>query len=403
MKKIHPLMKKDWLINTTIFVAPLFSLGLSRGGMGEPIFFLFYAYLAAICVSAFLRILNHEIDFKESKPTLGWLLVFMLVSFASFFWSIDLTRWLIAMVQLVALGSLFILAFDKRGVTPSFIAFIPILFITIVLGAIGVLFPDVALNIYENSNALGVAMFTNIFFLLWGWRAINNKIFRILASIAIVSGIWLVILSQTRSALLCLFFALAAYLLLKIKNRAIPILIIYGLFIGSFIFILYYIAYSKIDDPVEVASGAKAMFTGRQFIWAGVLSAIYDSPLIGYGAGLDIIGLADKNEYGYYFGGSAHNHNLQLLFQIGLVGFIPFFLFVKNLFYALIKNQDSLLGASFLIGVMVQQNFEVLLTQNNLILGIPIWVSIIASYKSNYNLQVNPRRSKPHFYALVSK
>jgi O-antigen ligase len=372
-------MKRDWLINTTIFIAPVFCLILMKGGAVTLLFYIFYVYLAAICVCAVQRIPKHF----YKNPTIVWMLVWILVSFISIFWSTDLTRWLTAMVQHIALGALIILAFDKRIVKPSFIAFIPIILFTNAFGAIGVISPDLVLDFYESTNILGSSMFICVLYLVWGWKVIDNIFFRILALIAIVNGLWIIILSETRSVLLGLFFALTAYFLLKIKSRVMPILIIYGVFIASYFFVQYYISSSQADEFGEVEVGTKNVYSGRHLIWAFFLDAIYDSPFIGHGAGATatLTNEAVKVLPEEYIGLSAHNHHLQLLYQVGLIGFIPFFLFIKNLFYELIKTKNSLLGASFLIGVLLQQNFEVFLSQNNFILGVLLWVSILASFK----------------------
>lgn len=375
------VIKKDWIVNTTIFIYPVFTFGLMDNGAGSSIFFLFYTYLIAIFISAIPNIPKH---FNKSPPTLIWMLAWILVSFFSVIWSIDPTRWLITVAQIFAIGSLLILAFDKRVIYPNFIAFIPIILFTIAFGFMSALIPDDLLAIYSSSNILGIIMYTNVLFLVWGATVIGNKFFRAVAFITIIVAFWLMLFSETRSVLIGVGFSLITYFLLKIKNKIIPCVIIYGVFIASALFVFYYIESSQVDKYSELeTTESKKAYSGRESIWPVVIKSIYDAPIFGHGAGVEpTSGKVATNELdSHYIGLSAHNHHLQLLYQIGFLGFIPFFMFIKKFFYALVKKK-SLLGASFLIGIIFQQNFEVLLTQNNLILGIPLWVTIIANFKS---------------------
>lgn len=373
-------MSKDWIIKITVFLAPFFPIALIKDTAGEQGFYVFYAYLAVICLSAFRRI-SHQ--FIMSSRTIFWMLIWMLVSFVSVIWGNDSYRWLISVVQLISLGLLVILTFDKKVVVPNIVIFIPIVLYTLCMGVAGVYFPEFLLDMYESTNILGIGMYIDILFLVWALNTIDVKTFRILVVIAILSGLSVIILSETRSVLLGLAVSLLTYCMLKIKSKFMPPLIFYSLFVASILLISYYISTSHTTNFEEIEVGNKQVYTGREEIWPVVLLSISDSPIYGHGSGAEATTntIANNKLDVHYIGLSAHNHHLQLLYQIGLLGFIPFLLFVKNLFYTLIKVDKSLLGASFLIGILFQQNFEVLLTQNNFILGIPLWVSILANFQ----------------------
>lgn len=116
------------------------------------------------------------------------------------------------------------------------------------------------------------------------------------------------------------------------------------------------------------ATGKRA-FSGRELMWPFLEQAIRESPWWGYGPGA-----TPEHFTGDHL--SAHNLYLAVALQVGLVGVALLVLSLYGLWRVMvsgISDPVALLSASWMAGILVEQSFEVALTQNNLAIGIPAW------------------------------
>lgn len=107
----------------------------------------------------------------------------------------------------------------------------------------------------------------------------------------------------------------------------------------------------------------------RYDVWTDVLDAIIERPLSGWGLGYERESFA-ITEY------SSHSLYLEVFLQTGVVGLMCILLLLYQIgqtFAGSIRSCFDRFGFSVLIGIVVQQNFEGVLTQNKLALATTLW------------------------------
>jgi O-antigen ligase len=116
----------------------------------------------------------------------------------------------------------------------------------------------------------------------------------------------------------------------------------------------------------------KNILSGREHVWETLLFLIKQQPFFGYGSGALLRDFIDTSL-------SAHNLYLQVSLQIGLIG-LGLLVLILTLVWMMYLNGKGnpkvRLVASFFIGTLTYQLFEVTLTQNNFGLAIIQWVII---------------------------
>lgn len=124
-------------------------------------------------------------------------------------------------------------------------------------------------------------------------------------------------------------------------------------------------------EATMVKHTSRTMNSGRQIIWPAMLEMIEKSPIVGHGSdtlpqeitGLDL---------------SAHNQYLQLILQVGLLGFLPFWAIFCGITLELSKSSSSQVcllafALTCLLLTLFINSFEVMLLQNNLVVAYATW------------------------------
>lgn len=104
-------------------------------------------------------------------------------------------------------------------------------------------------------------------------------------------------------------------------------------------------------------------------MWSPIIEAIENKIFLGYG-----LDMAPEKLVG--MGRSSHNWYIQILLQVGIVGYlltINIIRIVWNGLRQMKNNFNSLSVAGFIIGMLLWQCFEVAITQNNIPIGILVW------------------------------
>src|SRR5699024_586938 len=114
----------------------------------------------------------------------------------------------------------------------------------------------------------------------------------------------------------------------------------------------------------------KNLFSGRNEIWNTVIHSILNRPFFGYGVGIRAPDVAETES-------TTHNMYLQVLLEVGLVGFILFLLFLFSIWYVLNKRLNYFVtkwSACFMLGILVYNNFELTLMLNNYSIAAFQWL-----------------------------
>ena len=224
-------------------------------------------------------------------------------------------------------------------------------------------------GIYTSSNTLGGVLFCYMGIYL----AINRK-YSWIDKIMIALSLVLMYFSNSRASLIAFaIFVIFRYLFTRniIKNRNIILyILIFAFTIFPIIYVgLYQSEFRKILNEFSRKYFRKNFFSGRQVLWAPIIDAIKEKLLLGYG-----LDMAPEKILG--IGRSSHNWYIQTLLQVGIIGYLLTINIIRIVWNALQKFKDnftSLSVAGFIIGMLLWQCFEVVLTQNNIQVGLLVW------------------------------
>ena len=239
----------------------------------------------------------------------------------------------------------------------------------------------VPFELYANGNMVGGFIWALLFFSIVGWQSALTLVGRIGHATAVSVGVVLLGASLARGEWLASATAVVTYAAwhwLGCNRRrfvawflavvSLVLLVSWGL--PHIRTMSYWIGLAEV---VRSYTG-EPLFSGRERIWLALQAAVVERPLWGYGPGV-----SPREFTGIDL--SAHNLFYQTSLQAGLVGLAALLAFLGSiwtLYYP--GRKDSIVrcsGACFM-GVLVREAFEVTLTQNLLVLGIPTWLAITA-------------------------
>lgn len=192
-------------------------------------------------------------------------------------------------------------------------------------------------------------------------------------------AVMLALVSVSRASMLLLLGAFGTYLLWPVisKRRSVHLvylLLVFALVAGA----IYLIAYLPVLVDVQAYNDLALQYTGgrlgsgRDLIWGSLLNLVGERPVLGYGPG------AVPSEHINTLL-SAHNLYIQITLQVGVTGLALFVLVLTSMWSALRHGRKVplvRLAASYFVGIIMHQCFEVGLTTNNLPMGIIMWTII---------------------------
>lgn len=269
-----------------------------------------------------------------------------------------------------------------------------IVFLNLSLWIIGGLqYPFGGIFLYK--NVLGGVTALGIFFLTAArYTSIRNNQNLIFWNLGILVSLLLLIASGSRASWLLIVFAYITYYIWPIISKKILVSIIFICLIiivasgTAFIyveFLKYQEAWVEVNRIIYEITG-QHLYSGRQILWIILIEEIQKQPF-GHGPGA-------SPEYFLPTGLSAHNLYMQIMLQVGIIG-LGFLLLAFILIWLQLtknrKNQISRLSASFMVGIIFHQVFEVSLTQNALVIGFMMWGIMAAGV--GQNLLTSKRRA----------
>lgn len=229
-----------------------------------------------------------------------------------------------------------------------------------------------------NVNVFAALMFFTAFFPLLNFLLTKRKLKRFFWFFIILINLILIIVGQARAIWLALLIGFLVFVLwerILTKNK----LIFYSLFwVVIFVIITVTILYPLASTHPDAAiwnqfikeyTGAN-LFSGRDRFWLLLIEVILQKPIIGYGA-------SAVPSHFIPIGLSSHNLYIQIALQVGLLGLGLVWLLLLNIWKIFYFGKKSIyvrLAGSFFIAMLIYQIFEVSLTQNNLAVGLVIWL-----------------------------
>lgn len=231
-----------------------------------------------------------------------------------------------------------------------------------------------------NANTSGGLAFLLAFFpllYLIGY-AKNLKFFRY--SFVIIISLSIILMTDTRSIILSVVFMLLTWSVWKIISKNKVLFKLYFGFVALFCYI-FTVIYPKLDqylpnfhklDYLMIKYTGKSIHSGRDAIWNTLLEYISLKPLFGYGSGALAADFLPVPL-------SSHNLYLHITLQVGIVGmafFAIFLYFIWKKFWVNRYDKKVVLCATYFIGILIYQLFEVSLTQNNFTFALIQWLII---------------------------
>lgn len=326
-----------------------------------------------IIVYTFLFLIINLIGIAEKRDLRFFLTIYQFLSLFSFFLVISMTKWqknsisFLSNVILLIIG-LNIFYLFRGNFTKNFS------------------------GIFSNSNTLGLLLFCFLFYLFLNNLYKKNNLFFIFN---VVVTLVLIYFSSTRSIFVGLFFVGITYLFWNVIIRRKKIFMFYFFVLMLTVVGIIYIYPKMIDwdnfynfNDLVLNYTGKSIYTGRQLIWSKLIELIEQKIWFGYGAGTSVMDVLKIDL-------STHNLYLQIMLQTGVLGIFTFILFLSSIWNSFWSGRNDIkvrLSASFYIGILVQQSFEVTLTQNNMPIALLQW--LIIGTGSSFSLYLKKEKTK---------
>lgn len=230
---------------------------------------------------------------------------------------------------------------------------------------------------YLNPNSLAVVVFILSFFCFAAFYKSTGPV-RWLALASVVLAFAVVYATNARGSLISLsLVALLALLGPVLSRRKWLLTVIFAVTLaGLCLFVLVYptlISNGTIANQwneVSLQATGKSFFSGRHILWMVAFQGIAEQPVFGYGPGFRLSEFTGIDL-------SAHNLYLQTTLQTGILGLIALLAVLVAVFFTLLKNPQEpvvYLSLCFLVSKVIQEGFEVTLTQNNVSVGFLAWL-----------------------------
>lgn len=230
-----------------------------------------------------------------------------------------------------------------------------------------------------NENVFSALMFYLAFFPILNLMLVKRRFNKMIWFMILAINIVLVIAGHARSIWLALLICAFVFMLwnritsCKVTFYSFFLLVILALFVVTILYpsLSTHPNASLWNQYVRQYTGAN-LFSGRERLWQPLIELIKQKPLLGYGAS------AVPGQF-LQTGLSSHNYYIQMALQTGLIGLGVIWLLLFNVWKIFYYGKNSVyvrLAGSYFISALVYQLFEVSLTQNNLSIGILIWLII---------------------------
>jgi O-antigen ligase len=243
-------------------------------------------------------------------------------------------------------------------------------------------YPDAWQGIFNQKNILGKIMVLSLAVFLINYNLEKNKIKKVLNILLITASIYLIILSQAKTAiLLSIVISLLIFSsrIIQINRKNLKIF-----FSLTFLIILILSIILTVYFQSDILKGLNKdkTLTGRTELWSYSLEKIKEKPILGYGyASFWIDSEKSPSKRAQYEVGwnapHAHNGFIDLTLEIGLIGLLVFlFIFTKTIAKALKELNKKQEWINIWPVTLISFLFLYNLTENSLIRQNSIFLAL---------------------------
>lgn len=353
-------------------------------------------YLSSIIVKY-----NKRNIFKDiySNQFFKYFLYFLIAALLSTIWAINQTESLVRLTDLFCIISTLAIStfiYKEKLITLNYL--IGLFVFSLVLDVLGSLnsyraissLVDYNYNLandirgfYGNKNITSAALAFKIPFAVFLFLNQKSNLYKFLLLVLIFSSFYVIFLLTARAVFLsiiaCMFFLLLVLFIGRLNNKNFKIgfknslVYIIPLFISLTLFNLTEGDESSlsIQNRVEtITSQGDESISQRLRFYSHTLKQFSQTPLFGIGIGnwkIVSIKYDAENIYSYVVPYFAHNDLLEILAETGILGFIPFFVFILCIFKINLKNIiNYIYGESVFNNVFLSLPFIVYFIDMNL-------------------------------------
>lgn len=212
-------------------------------------------------------------------------------------------------------------------------------------------------------------------------RIVSNTVPTVLGIISVVT---MVILKSSTSTFICTIVLLAVVLFLN-RKKEVPIGInMYFIWmIYAVLFILIVLGSASFLGPIVKSLFNKDLtFTGRTTAWGNVFLMILRHPWIGNGV---LNAESATKALGARALTNAHNTILQVIWQVGIIGFILYFIlyvFISNEINRVKNNNLKIFNVLLMSALLIEMIFEV---ESGIIFFVFLLLIYLETSYNNYN------------------
>jgi O-antigen ligase len=363
--------------------------------------------LTALALAAMVVLLHRRIDWWGIVRQHKWLVLLLAYMFLSTFWSaitlIALRRWTRELIVLV-MALVIISEVNPRQALESVLrrtayVLVPLSVVLIkyypLLGRAYGRFSGVEMwtGVTCQKNHLGRLCMISVLFLLWTlyerWRErprVGGGRYQACADVSvIVIALYLLKGSDSSTSMVTLVLGVVIFLglrLLRTLQFQVPLtgLVVLMIFLMTLGASTPFVGGSNVA-AFTPALGRDETLTGRTGVWADVLPAISQEPLLGYGVG----SFWTDARREHYDIPTAHNGYLDILLELGEVGFVFYLLWLLSctrlLHRALLHDYEwgSLAICFFLMGLLYNISESALNTFTEQMTAVMILTCLVAS------------------------
>lgn len=195
-------------------------------------------------------------------------------------------------------------------------------------------------GIFKHRNSLGLYMSIGISIALWFSLEYKDKRNRQIAGVVIAGGTFLIYSSKSMTSLILGVFI--TFLVFVTRYKKINIILCYSI-IPIILISTYILIFTPewFKDILQIM-GRNSTLTGRSVIWAGVVTAIFYKPILGFGFGAfwtinpySVLFVLSK--YKTELPVNSHNGYLDLTLEFGLLGAVLIAIWIVIMIKKIIK------------------------------------------------------------------